>query len=58
MWLVFASEYAGEGYWYDYPPFEFQTEEEANDFASKVNGRVVRVENDAGKNLVMNGGSV
>lgn len=35
MWIVEVADYMGDGYWYDYPPFEFDTEEAARDFAEK-----------------------
>lgn len=35
MWYVESREYAGEGYYYDYPPLEFANEEEARAFADR-----------------------
>lgn len=36
-WFVEVAEYAGDDYWYDYPPFEFDTEVEARAFAGRHN---------------------
>jgi hypothetical protein len=33
MWIVEIADYMGDDYWYDYPPFEFDTEEAARAFA-------------------------
>lgn len=46
MWLVYIRVYAGEDYWYDYPPLTFDSENEARIFASKQqeNGASVEIE--------------
>ena len=36
MWYVENSEYAGEGYYYDYPPSEFNNEKEAREYAKRL----------------------
>lgn len=34
MWIVEIADYMGEGYWYDWAPFEFDTESAAREFAN------------------------
>ena len=42
-WLVEVVTFIGDGHWADYPPYEFATEREAQDFADKQIGEHVKV---------------
>lgn len=33
---VFVREYAGDGYWNEYPPFPFDARKEAEDFVERL----------------------
>lgn len=37
IWIVEVATYMGEGYWADYPPMEFDSEAEANAYATVIN---------------------
>lgn len=37
IWVVEIAEYMGDGYWADYAPLEFDSEQEARDYAELIN---------------------
>ena len=35
LWRVWVRQYAGDDYWYDYPPESFSTSEDAEQYARR-----------------------